>query len=473
MRGIVGYGAYIPRWRLDRASIGASLGSAPGRGRRAVASYDEDTTTMGVEAARLALRAAPGASPSTLWFSTTAPAYLDKTNAATIHAALRLDRSVLAADAGGAVRSGLAAFRASLDGATPTLVVTADIRGGRAGGPDESTGGDGAAAIVVGDDADGPVAAEYLGSASASEEFLDRWRAPSDAASKIWEEKFGEGRYLELGDEAWSRGLKAAGLAAEDVTDLVVAGLHGRAVRSLSRRLATPSMRVLPTLDGTVGCTGAAHPFLLLAAALEQAASGAVIGLVGLADGADAFFFRVRAAETSSPAAHRVATQLAGGRVVPYGKYLAWRGQLQVEPPRRPDPARVSAPAAGRSAEWKFGFVGSRAPGSSEVRLPPAVPGADPGVRAEPAPMAEVLGTVATFTVDRLAYSPSPPIVFAVVDFDGGGRLPIELTDVGPDEVSIGTRVEMTFRRLSVADGIINYFWKARPVTGAADGEDT
>jgi uncharacterized OB-fold protein len=78
--------------------------------------------------------------------------------------------------------------------------------------------------------------------------------------------------------------------------------------------------------------------------------------------------------------------------------------------------------------------------------------------------MADVLGTVATFTVDRLAYSPSPPIVFAVVDFDGGGRLPVELTDVGPDEVSIGTRVEMTFRRLSEADGVINYFWKARPL---------
>ena len=40
----------------------------------------------------------------------------------------------------------------------------------------------------------------------------------------------------------------------------------------------------------------------------------------------------------------------------------------------------------------------------------------------EPAPMADVKGTIATFTVDRLAYSPSPPIVFAVVDFDGGGR---------------------------------------------------
>jgi uncharacterized OB-fold protein len=53
--------------------------------------------------------------------------------------------------------------------------------------------------------------------------------------------------------------------------------------------------------------------------------------------------------------------------------------------------------------------------------------------------------------------------VFAVVDFDGGGRLPVELTDVSPEEVAIGGRVEMTFRRLSTTDGIHNYFWKAKP----------
>ncbi len=78
--------------------------------------------------------------------------------------------------------------------------------------------------------------------------------------------------------------------------------------------------------------------------------------------------------------------------------------------------------------------------------------------------MADAIGTVATYTVDRLVYSPSPPVVFAVVDFDGGGRLPIELTDVDADGVAIGDRVEMTFRRLSTADGIHNYFWKVRPV---------
>ena len=77
--------------------------------------------------------------------------------------------------------------------------------------------------------------------------------------------------------------------------------------------------------------------------------------------------------------------------------------------------------------------------------------------------MADVPGTIAAVTIDRLAYSPSPPVVFAVVDFDGGGRAPLELTDVAdPDAVAVGDRVEPTFRRLSTADGIHNYFWKVR-----------
>ena len=82
------------------------------------------------------------------------------------------------------------------------------------------------------------------------------------------------------------------------------------------------------------------------------------------------------------------------------------------------------------------------------------------------APMADVTGTIATFTVDHLVYSQSPPVVFAVVDFDGGGRMPIELTDVDTVMVAIGDQVEMTFRRMFTADGLHNYFWKARPVGG-------
>jgi uncharacterized OB-fold protein len=91
----------------------------------------------------------------------------------------------------------------------------------------------------------------------------------------------------------------------------------------------------------------------------------------------------------------------------------------------------------------------------------------------DPVTRADTLATVATYTVDHLAYSPSPPIVFAVVDFDGGGRFPVELTDADPDAIAIGDRVAMTFRKLYTADGIHDYFWKAKPVGAGRAGAPT
>ena len=83
--------------------------------------------------------------------------------------------------------------------------------------------------------------------------------------------------------------------------------------------------------------------------------------------------------------------------------------------------------------------------------------------RMERAPLAGRPGVVVTYTVDRLAFSPAPPIINAVVDFEGGGRYTLEVTDATPDEVDIGTPLELTFRRFYTVDGVHNYFWKARP----------
>ncbi|MDP1806494.1 MAG: hydroxymethylglutaryl-CoA synthase, partial [Acidimicrobiales bacterium] len=89
-RGIADAAVYLPHRRLDRSTIASIAGGGGGKGTRTVAGYDEDTTTMGVEAARAALRGRNELTPHTLWFSTVAPAYADKTNATAIHAALRL-----------------------------------------------------------------------------------------------------------------------------------------------------------------------------------------------------------------------------------------------------------------------------------------------------------------------------------------------------------------------------------------------
>lgn len=462
MRGIISWGAYLPYRRLDRSDITAFVGQGGGRGTRAVASYDEDATTMAVEAARFALRATD-ARPDTVLFATASPPYADKTNATAVHAALRLPSAVTTIDLGASTRSAVGGLRLAFRGEGAVLVASADLRTGLAGSADEAAGGDAAAALLVGDGDD--VVAEYLGGASATAEFVDRWRAPGDVRSKVWDDKFSEVTYVGLAAQAWPEALAAAGVAADQVT-VAVAAPTARIGKAVAGRLGAAS--VVGDLTDTVGATGAAQPGLLLAALLEQAEPDQVLALVTVGDGVEVLVVRTTAALARFAPARPLADQLAGGGPLAYGRFLAWRGMLQVEPPRRPEPARPSGTAAARSVDWKFGFVGSRDDETGTVFLPPSRVSMD-GERTDamtPVPMADVAGTIATFTVDRLAYSPSPPVVFAVVDFDGGGRLPIELTDTDADEVAIGGRVEMTFRRLFTADGIHNYFWKGRLVRG-------
>ena len=471
MRGIISFGGYVPYRRLDRSAIAAVMGKGGGRGTRSVASYDEDTTTMGVEAARLALRPVE-AEPRALWFATADPAYLEKTNATALHAALRLDSSVGALDFGGAVRSGIGALRTALDAKGPTMVVTADIRGGLPTGADEATGGDGAAAFLIGTEDDGPVVAELLGSASATEEFVDRWRQPGSPSTGQWEERFGETRYGPLAAQAWKEALGAAGIEAADVDVAVVTGSHSRAVKRVSGQLGVA--RVADDLSAVVGNTGTAHPGLVLANELEQAEPGQTIAVVMLADGAEVLVLRTTDALAEFTPGLPVADQISDGAEVSYATYLQWREMIQIQPPNRPEPTRPSSSAAARAQDWKYGFVGSRGTESGTLHLPPArvsIRPEDELDAMDPAPMADVGATVVTFTIDRLVYSVSPPVVFAVVDFDGGGRLPVELTDVDPDAVRIGQRVEMAFRRLYEAEGINNYFWKARPARSGSSSE--
>ena len=60
-----------------------------------------------------------------------------------------------------------------------------------------------------------------------------------------------------------------------------------------------------------------------------------------------------------------------------------------------------------------------------------------------------------------------PPSVMTVVDFDGGGRGYLMMTDRNPADVKIDQPVEMTFRRMYEAEGFTNYYWKCRPVRDA------
>jgi hydroxymethylglutaryl-CoA synthase len=456
MKGIVSYGAYLPYWRLQRSAVTASLGSGGGKGTRSVASFDEDTTSLGVEAARVAMNSAPdGARPALVTFSTTNPAYLDKTNAVGLHAALGLESSVPAFDVEGSARSGVAALW--LAQAVGGLAVLSDIRTGLPGGADESNGGDGAAAFLYGDD--GAVAVP-----------IDRWRTPGDPNSKQWEERFGEFAYGPLVEQAVADALKTANLTATDLDHVVVAGLHQRAAKSAVKAIGARPEAYADDLSSQIGNAGVAQAGIVLADVLDRAQPDQTIAVVQLADGCDVWILRTTAAIAERRPSPNVRDQIAATRDdLTSASFLTWRGYLPREPPRRPEPDRTAAPPSLRRNAWKYGFFGTKDE-AGFVHLPPSRVSMESGAidQMTPVRMADVKATIATYTVDRLAYSLSPPTVGAVIDFDGGGRFQCELTDVDPTAVKIGDRVEMTFRRLFTQDGVHNYFWKARPVRGGS-----
>jgi uncharacterized OB-fold protein len=343
-------------------------------------------------------------------------------------------------------------------------VCTSDVVVGAPEGPRERGGGDASAAFVLGDEQKS--IAKLIGRASLTEEVLDVWRTAEMPFARQWEDRFGANALLPLMREAAVQAIQAAGLQPADLTTVIADGSNARAVKALPRALGLKPEQLADDLSASVGRAGAAHAGLLLARALDSAAPGDRIALVVGADGADAAVFEVTERIAEGRPRHAVDAWIESKRNdLAANTYHKWRGVLPFEPPRRPDPDRPAAPPMRRGDHWKYGFVGSRCTACETANLPPqrvcVACGAVDQMREEP--YADATCRVVTFTLDRLAYTLQPPMVAAVLDFEKGGRIQCELTDVDPKAVAIGDELEMSFRYLYTADGIHNYFWKARP----------
>jgi hydroxymethylglutaryl-CoA synthase len=456
--GIAAVGSYLPRYQIDLAEAAVMLAVAGGSGRRRVAGYDEDTATMAVEALRAAGVDRTGVAE--LLFATALPPYLLRTNASIVHAALDLPESVPAGDIGGGTRSWSTALRAALASvrsAHPIAVAAADMVVSRPGGPDEAEGGDAAAAIVI--TADDP-AVVHLSSSTRTVEVLNRWRTLTDAFPQRWEERFVEAIYAPLVGPAVEEALATAGVEPGDVALCALSGGPERLLAAVRKRL--PGELLLDARKNAWGNSAGALGALLLARAVSRAAPGDVVLAVHIGDGIDVDVWQV---DRAPAGADSVADDGPEPRQVSYGQYLAWRGVLDVEPPRRPAPVRPAAPPSWRNRRWKYGTVAAQCNSCGHVNAPPAELCSGCGTRDDFTDRRLALsgGVASAVTVDYLAYSPSPPIVAGNVLVEGGGRLQVEMTDCRPDEVSDGQQVEFVFRRLYSAESVHDYFWKVRP----------
>jgi uncharacterized OB-fold protein len=229
---------------------------------------------------------------------------------------------------------------------------------------------------------------------------------------------------------------------------------------------------LIDPLSAQVGDTGAAHPLLMLASAFEQAQPGEKILLVSFGQGLDVLLLEATAGLTDLPARMGVAKSLTCRKPDEnYLRYLFHRGALPLDRGMRAEKdERQPGTTLYRNRKSVLALVGGRSTKTGAVQFPKSdisVDQGDPGIGTqEDYPLAEKHARIATYTADRLTYSPDPPTYYGMLDFEGGGRLTTEFADVDAASVEVGRIMRMVFRVKAVDERrhFKRYFWKAAPI---------
>lgn len=484
MIGILSYGVYIPRYRLSRERVYASMGwfspatRGYARGEKAVANYDEDGLSMGVEAARVCLEASKREEVSGLYFASTSLPYLERQNSAIMASALNLSEHVETADMTGSLRAGTSALLAAFDAAVSgrggkALSVASDCRLAKVASAQEHLSGDGAAAFLVGE---GDPLATLQGSFTVSCDFVDYRRATKDDFGRSWEERWirdmGYGRLIQ---EALGGLLKEHGLSAGSLARVVFPCPYPAVRKKIATRLGIDPSRVQEDVHQFVGDAGVATPLLMLASALEESEPGDLIAVASYGNGAQAILLKVEECIRDYPRGGW-GRALSRRAEMPYEKYLAFKEMVPLEVGiRGEEVAPTALSVLWRERKAILGLVGSRCKKCGTPVYPPQRVCVNPECKAidemEEYPFAHRTGKLFTFTADNLAFSMDPPALYGVVDFEGGGRYWFDLTDCALSDLKVGMEVKMSFRRKYVDKNrsVFGYFWKAVPVLGGGE----
>lgn len=478
MAGIISLGCYLPRLRLPRKTIAQAMGwlaqgDARGAGEIATCNWDEDSLTLGVEAARIALAGAPAGNPGALTFASTTAPFADRSNGGVLATALGLESSLRVNDAGGSQRAGTTALAAALTaaaGSATTLVVAADHRLAKPGSPQELQYGHGATAALVGST---PGLAECLGSEHLTADFVDHYRESGARFDYVLEERWvREAGWNPLVSTVVARLLERLGMRAAEV-DKVVLACPAATARGVLKATGLRDDALVPDRSAEFGHIGCGHPLLMLAGALAEARRGERILVVGFGQGVDAILLRATGEHQAGDFGLAAALTVRREETH-YTRFLSHQGLLPVEFGMRAErDNRTAQTVAWRKHEVVTGFSGGRCRQCGAVQFPLSRVCVAPDCRQpdtqEAVRLAELPARIKTFTEDWLAYAPRPPLVYGNVQFEAGGNVFMEFTDFAPGEAAVGTPVRFAFRIKDVDSrrGFRRYFWKAAPGLGA------
>ncbi len=338
--GIVGYGAYVPRYRIAGTEISRVWVGAPRKGpvqEKSVPGLDEDVVTMSIEAARNAMSRAD-IDPQELraiWVGSESHPYSVKPTSTIVAEALGAVPAVQAADWEFACKAGTEAMVAAMamvgsGMARYTMAVGMDTAQGRPGDELEYTAAAGGAAYILGAAEESLAVIE--GSYSYVTDTPDFWRRADQKYPSHGQRFTGEPAYFKHITEAASYLMKALGRTAADYQHCVFHQPNTKFPQRAASLLGfTPEQNKTGLLSPVIGNTYAGASLIGLTAILDVAKPGDKILLTSFGSGAgsDAFSFVVTDAILErSGRAIKTQEYIARRKEIDYGLYVRYRQKL-------------------------------------------------------------------------------------------------------------------------------------------------
>ncbi|MCL4559195.1 MAG: hydroxymethylglutaryl-CoA synthase [Chloroflexi bacterium] len=340
--GIIGYGAYVPRYRLPASEVAriwtGGKGGLPVK-EKSVPGIDEDVATMSIEAARNALARA-GIDPGQLravWVGSESHPYAVKPTSTIVAEAIGAVPHVQAADWEFACKAGTEALVAAMGMvgskmARYALAIGMDTAQGRPGDALEYTAGAGGAAYILGPAEESLAEIEYA--YSYVTDTPDFWRRPEQKYPEHGQRFTGEPAYFKHITAAAQALMEASHTGPEDYRYAVFHQPNTKFPQRVAAQLGfKPEQIQAGLLVPVIGNTYAGAALIGLSAVLDQAVEGDRILMVSYGSGAgsDAFALRVTAAiESRRNLALKTADYIARRTQIDYATYVRYRGKLAV-----------------------------------------------------------------------------------------------------------------------------------------------
>jgi hydroxymethylglutaryl-CoA synthase len=345
MAGIVGYGSYIPVYRIKTGDIAKVWGEEPERIEKglgiiekAVGGVDEDTATISVEAGKNALARA-GINPKkmgALYVGSESHPYAVKPTGTIVAEALGATPNLTCADLEFACKAGTAGLQIVLAMVDAKMIeygmtIGADTAQGRPGDALEYSAASGGAAFIAGPDK------EALATVEATFSFTtdtpDFWRRQHAEYPSHGGRFTGKPAYFKHVMSATMGLLEKTGTKIADYDYVVFHQPNGRFPVEVGKKLGVPMEKLKAgLLSPIIGNTYSGASMLGLSAVLDEAKAGnrILVTSYGSGAGSDSFAItvtdKIEAARDKAP---KTKDYIARKRYIDYATYIKFRKKIK------------------------------------------------------------------------------------------------------------------------------------------------